>query len=88
MSANFLKFSGEQIIQPLAFIFNESTNGIAPEQLNLAVRPTLKIVCVLYYPHCKKKVTQVVNKTFFYLIQTKHYFLFQMLTSPYLQSKS
>ena len=36
----------------------------------------------------KKKVTQEAGKTFFYLIQTKYYFLFQMLPSPWLQCKS
>ena len=33
-------------------------------------------------PASQKKVTQMVGKTFFYLIQTKYYFLFEMLPSP------
>ena len=77
ISANFLKFSGKQIIQPLAFIFNESTNGIAPEQLNLAVRPTLKIVCVLYYLHCKKKSLRWSIKLFFTLFKLNITFYFK-----------
>ena len=35
-------------------------------------RPTLKN-CLFPIMHCKKKVTRVVGKTFFYLIQTKCY---------------
>ena len=38
ISANFLKFVGDKIIQPLTFLFNESIrNGIVPEKLKLAV---------------------------------------------------
>ena len=33
-------------------------------------------------PASQKKVTQMAGKTFFYLIQTKYYFLFEMLPSP------
>ena len=44
------------------------------------VRPTLK-TCFLS-PASQKKVTWAAGKTFFYLIQTKYYFLFQMLPSP------
>ena len=37
-SANFLKFAGDKIIQPVTFLFNESIrNGIVPEKLKLAV---------------------------------------------------
>ena len=36
ISANFLKFAGGKIIQPLTFLFNES-NGIVPKKLKLAV---------------------------------------------------
>ena len=31
-----------------------------------------------YHPHRKKKLTRMAHKTFFYL-QTKYYFLFQIL---------
>ena len=38
ISANFLKFAGDKIIQPVTFLFNESIrNGIVPEKLKLAV---------------------------------------------------
>ena len=38
ISANFLKSAGDKIIQPLAFLFNESIrNGIIPEKLKVAV---------------------------------------------------
>ena len=33
-------------------------------------------------PTWQKKVTHTAGKTFFYLIQTKYYFLFEMLPSP------
>ena len=42
----------------------------------------LKKLFVSYHPHRKKKVTWVASKTFFYRIQTKYYFLFQMLPLP------
>ena len=44
--------------------------------------PTLKKLFISYHLHRKKKVTRAAGKTFFYLIQTKCYFLFQMLQSP------
>ena len=47
-----------------------------------APRPTLKNVCFLSPASQRKEVTQAAGKTFFYLIQTKYYFLFQMLPSP------
>ena len=38
ISANFLKFAGDETIQPLIFLFNESIrNGVVPEKLKLAV---------------------------------------------------
>ena len=77
ISANFLKFSGEQIIQPLAFIFNESTNGIAPEQLNLAVRPTLKIVVSYITRIAKKKSLRWSIKLFFTLFKLNITFYFK-----------
>ena len=37
ISANFLKFAGNKVIQPLTFLFNESIrNGIVPEKLKVA----------------------------------------------------
>ena len=42
----------------------------------------LKKMFVSYNLHRKKNVNQAASKTFFYLIQTKYYFLFQMLPSP------
>ena len=52
VSANFLKFAGDNIIQPLTFLFNESIrNGIVPEKLKLAV----------VYPIHKKDSKMKVN---------------------------
>ena len=44
ISANFMKFASNEIIQPLTFLFNESISyGIAPDKLKLAVAyPTHK----------------------------------------------
>ena len=42
----------------------------------------LKKLLISYHLHCKKKIARAAGKTFFYLIQTKYYFLFQMLPSP------
>ena len=56
ISANFLKFAGDKIIQPLTFLFNESIrNGIVPEKLKLAVvyqirKKDLKIKVNSYCP--------------------------------------
>ena len=37
ISANFLKFAGNKVIQPLKFLFNESIrNGIVPKKLKVA----------------------------------------------------
>ena len=52
------------------------------KQPKIAIGPTLKnclfpITCIV-----KRKVTWTTSKTFFYLIQTKYYFLSQMLPSP------
>ena len=52
ISANFLKFAGDKIIQPLTFLFNESIrNAIVPEKLKLAV----------VYPIYKKDSKMKVN---------------------------
>ena len=45
ISAKFLKFAADKIIQPLVFLFNESIRiGIVPEKLKLAVVYTIHIV--------------------------------------------
>ena len=49
--------------------------------LMIAMFFLLKPMFISYHPHHKKKVTWAVGKTFFYLIQTKYYFLFQILPS-------
>ena len=46
------------------------------------VKPTLKNCLFPITRIAKKKVTRAAGKTFFYLIQTKYYFLFQMIPSP------
>ena len=58
ISANFLKFAGDKIIQPLTLLFNESIrNGIVPEKLKLAV----------VYPIHKKDSKMKINKSQSYL---------------------
>ena len=53
-----------------------------------ACEANLENLFVSYHPHHKKISHRATGKTFFYLIQTKYYFLFQMLPSPESQHKS
>ena len=45
-------------------------------------RPTLKNCSFPITGIAKKEVTRTAGETFFYLTQTKYYFLLQMLSSP------
>ena len=47
----------------------------------IQIKPTLKN-CTFLITHITKKNRPAAGKTFFYLIQTKYYFFFQMLPSP------